>query len=101
MNKQLYSVVKKKKSPLKIGIMLDNLHPPMWIHKIISEIAISDICKLSTVILNNQTKIKKKSFFERFLNILSGKSNFNNYLWYLYQFLDKKNIRKKILFFSL
>lgn len=100
MNNQLYSVVKKKKSPLKVGIMLDNLHPPMWIHKIISEIAISDICKLSTVILNNQTKIKKKSIFERFLNILRGKSNFNNYLWYLYQFLDKKKHSQKNTIFQ-
>ena len=100
INTKLYPPSKKNKSPLKIGVMLDDLHPPSWISKVIKEIVSSEICNLSLVIVNNNNKNKRKTIFQRILNIASGKSSFNNYLWYAYQFLDKKKHRKKASIFD-
>ena len=80
INTKLHSPLKKNKSPLKIGIMLDDLHPPSWISKAIKEIVSSEIYNHSLFIDNNNNKNKRKTIFQRIINIASGKSSFNNYL---------------------
>ncbi len=76
----------ERRTPLKVGLLVDSLTVPAWVERVVSELVAADWAEVS-VVVRNTAKSPPRSFGQRLQSIRK------NFLYALYTRFDKRRAR--------